>query len=172
MGDLSHFLPPLILLALFRPAFCMPLTASLTRRYVPPETYVAAAKLSAKAIILIVIFVLVSVILSTCTCYICIKRRRSRARARRLAREREQSKQLKPRINKRNARFFAPGLVMDKIERDRLRDMRETEKAWAGKEDQYEMWKMNSGVHVEELKRPETAKGGWREVLRGVVVKK
>jgi hypothetical protein len=68
--------------------------------------------------------------------------------------------------------FFAPGLVMDKIERDRLRDMRKTEEAWVGKDEEYEMWKYKAGMHVEEVKRPEKAKGGWREVMRGVVGKK
>lgn len=61
---------------------------------------------------------------------------------------------------------------MDKTERERLRDMRETERAWAGKEEEWEMWKFGAGgVHVEEVKRPEKTKSGWREVLRGVVVR-
>ncbi|KAE8443427.1 hypothetical protein EG329_001909 [Mollisiaceae sp. DMI_Dod_QoI] len=168
----------LVLTTLYTPSFSHPLSTipeQVARRFVPvpPSTYVSAAKLSTKAILLIVILILVTLILSTCTCYICIKRRRSRARARRLAKQSAESRQLKPRINKRNARFFAPGLVMDKIERERLREERETEKAWAGKEEEYEMWKFGAvgGVHVEEVKRPEKAKGGWKEVLRGVVVR-
>lgn len=145
----------------------------LEQRFVPipPSTYVSAGKLSAKVIILIVLTVFVTLILSTCTCYICIKRRRSRARARRLAKERSESKQLRPRINQRNAKFFAPGLVMDKIERKRLREQRETELAWAGKSEEYEVWKYQAGIDVEEVQKPGRVKSGWREVMRGVVKK-
>lgn len=62
---------------------------------------------------------------------------------------------------------------MDKLERDRLRQERETEKAWNWnqKEEEYEMWKLGGGVSVEEVRMPEKARGGWREVLRGVVKK-
>lgn len=62
---------------------------------------------------------------------------------------------------------------MDKLERDRLRQERETEKAWNWnqKEEEYEMWKLGGGVGVEEMKMPEKTKGGWREVMRGVVKK-
>lgn len=62
---------------------------------------------------------------------------------------------------------------MDKLERDRLRQKRETEKAWNWnrKEEEYEMWKLGGGGSVEEVRRPEKARGGWREVMRGVVKK-
>lgn len=101
----------LILMLAPNPSLAHPTSNSqLIPRYVPPSVYIHAGKLSAKLIALIVILVVVTALFSTCLCYICIKRRRSRARRRRLEKERRESKQLKPRINGRNARFFAPGL--------------------------------------------------------------
>ncbi|KAH6722900.1 hypothetical protein BKA61DRAFT_663633 [Leptodontidium sp. MPI-SDFR-AT-0119] len=85
----------------------------LKPRYVPPSVYIHGAKLSAKIIALITILVIVTVFFSSCLCYICIKRRRIRKRRLERERERADNRQLKPRINRRNARFFAPGLVRE-----------------------------------------------------------
>ncbi|KAH9213537.1 hypothetical protein DL95DRAFT_462851 [Leptodontidium sp. 2 PMI_412] len=85
----------------------------LKPRYVPPSVYIHGAKLSAKLIALITILVIVTVFFSSCLCYICIKRRRIRKRRLERERERAENRQLKPRINRMNARFFAPGLVRE-----------------------------------------------------------
>ncbi|KAH7355274.1 hypothetical protein BKA65DRAFT_582067, partial [Rhexocercosporidium sp. MPI-PUGE-AT-0058] len=79
----------------------------------PPSLAIHGAKLSAKIIALIIILIFVTLSFTSCLCYICIRRRRSKKRKRLLERERMESKQLKPRINARNARFFAPGLWGD-----------------------------------------------------------
>ncbi|KAG4427420.1 hypothetical protein IFR05_017098, partial [Cadophora sp. M221] len=82
----------------------------LNPRYVPPSVYIHGAKLSAKLIILLTILAVVSTLFTSCLCYLCIKRRRRNRRIR-LQRQREreemENKQLRPRINGRNARFYA-----------------------------------------------------------------
>jgi hypothetical protein len=77
----------------------------------PPSTYVHGAKIATKLIIILVVTLSIVTIAAALACYCCCKRRKSRARRRRLEKERAESKQLKPRINGRNARFFAPGMV-------------------------------------------------------------
>jgi len=94
-----------------------PLTQHLALRYVPPSMYIHGAKLSAKIIALIVIFTVITALFSTCLCYICIKRRRAKNRRLRRAKEERENRQLRPRINGRNARFFAPGLYAKREER-------------------------------------------------------
>jgi hypothetical protein len=59
---------------------------TLTSRYVPPETYIHAAKLSTKVIILLTFIIIITVILAALTCYCCCQRRIWRLRARRIAR--------------------------------------------------------------------------------------
>jgi hypothetical protein len=113
----------------------------------PPSTYVAGAKLSINLITAIIFFVLVTIILLACLCCICIRRSKSKRRARRLAKEAAESKALPPRINKRNAKFFAPGLQKD-----------------------VEKFEMDGflGQRREDVKKPERARGGWRDVMRSV----
>lgn len=77
----------------------------------PPSTYVHGAKIATKIIVILVVTLSFFTIAAALLCYCCCKRRKSRARRRRLEKERAESKQLKPRINGRNARFFAPGMV-------------------------------------------------------------
>ncbi|PVH80420.1 hypothetical protein DL98DRAFT_515507 [Cadophora sp. DSE1049] len=131
----------------------LPNTHPLTPRYVPPSMYIHGAKLSAKLIALIVILTVVTALFSTCLCYICIKRRRARNRRLRREKEERKNKQLRPRINGRNARFFAPGLYAKKEERK--------EESWL------------SGL-AGSGKRGETGgkgKGGWKDGLKGKVDK-
>jgi len=103
----------------------------------PPSTYVHGAKIATKIIILLVITLTVSTIVAVLACYCCCKRRKARARKRRLDKERAGSKQLRPRINGRNAKFFAPGLVDVELEDWKkpeleIREVRRPGKAWLG----------------------------------------
>ncbi|KAL2072075.1 hypothetical protein VTL71DRAFT_11418 [Oculimacula yallundae] len=86
--------------------------APILSRYVPPSVYVDGAKISAKVIVLIVILIIITLFFSTLICYICIKRRQIRKRRLRREKEERDNKQLKARINGRNAKFYAPGLAM------------------------------------------------------------
>jgi hypothetical protein len=122
------------------------LLSELDRRYLPPSTYIAGAKLSVKLIIAIVFIILITVLSLACICCICIRRAKSRRRARRLAKLAAENKALPPRINKRNAKFFAPGLY---------------------KAEEFEMDSF-LGQRREDVKKPERVRGGWREVMRGV----
>lgn len=130
---------------------------------IPPSTYIHAAKLSAKLIVAIVLLVLVSILTITLLCCCCIKRRRRRARARRLAKEAAESKQLKPRINRRNARFFAPGLVLER-ERQSQRGVDVEMGTWVGESE-----RRSSSGRGREVKMPERAWVRCKEVLRGEV---
>jgi hypothetical protein len=152
-------LSALPLMSLIKPSASQPL---ILPRYVPPSMYVDGAKLSAKIIILIVIFTLVTVLLSTCTCYICCKRSRAKSRRKRLAREAAESKTLKPRINKRNAKFFAPGLHRQSYDSRGSSSLRGSS---------IELPKYGSWMKTEEVKRPERThldlRGTWRKIMRG-----
>ncbi|KAE9371677.1 hypothetical protein N431DRAFT_426317 [Stipitochalara longipes BDJ] len=123
---------------------------SLTRRFVPvpPSTYIAGAKLSVKLIIAIVFIILISILSVACLCCICIRRAKSKRRARRLAKEAAESKALPPKINRRNARFFGPGIVKDE----------EVEMASF----------LGQDVGRQEVRQPNRVRGGWREVMRAV----
>jgi hypothetical protein len=122
---------------------------ALERRFVPPlppSTYIAGAKLSVNIIIAIVFLILITILSLACICCICIRRSKSKRRARSLAKEAAESKALPPKINRRNARFFGPGIVKDE----------ELEMAnFIGQ-------KFGKG----EVRKPERVRGGWREVLR------
>ncbi|KAG9233629.1 hypothetical protein BJ875DRAFT_463682 [Amylocarpus encephaloides] len=92
---------------------------ALLSRYVPPETAIAAAKLSTQAIVIIVFVVVLATVAFGLTCYCCCKRQIWRYRARRIARAkaRELTQGSKVpfykrplRINGENAKFYAPGL--------------------------------------------------------------
>lgn len=125
--------------------------AALERRFVPPlppSTYVAGAKLGVNIIIAIVFLVLITILSLACICCICIRRSKSKRRARRLAKEAAESKALPPKINKRNARWYAPGLVKD------------------------EEMEMASfiGQRKDVVEKPERVRGGWKDVFRGVPV--
>jgi hypothetical protein len=124
------------------------LAEALQRRFVPPlppSTYIAGAKLSVKLVIAIILLVILTILSLVCTCCICIRRSKSKRRARRLAKEAAESKALPPKINKRNARFYAPGLCR--------------------KDEDVEM---NAFLGQREVRKPERVSGGWRDVMRGV----
>jgi hypothetical protein len=126
------------------------LLGEIERRFVPPlppSTYIAGAKLSVKLIIAIVFLIFITILSVVCICCICIRRAKSKRRAARLAKLAVENKALPPKINKRNAKFFAPGLYKE-----------------------VEQFEMDSflGQRREEVKRPERVRGGWREVMRGV----
>jgi hypothetical protein len=130
---LSKFLPLLPLLSSTTQA--RPLEPRVVP--LPPSTYVHGAKIATKIIILLVIILTVTTIVAVLTCYCCCKRRKARARKRRLDEERAESKQLRPRINGRNAKFFGPGLVDVELEdwkkpEVEIREVRRPGKAWLG----------------------------------------
>ncbi|KAH7411342.1 hypothetical protein BKA64DRAFT_704445 [Cadophora sp. MPI-SDFR-AT-0126] len=127
------------------------LSHPLAPRYVPPSMYVHGAKLSAKLIALIVILTVFTALFSTCLCYICIKRRRARSRRLRREKEERENKQLRPRINGRNAKFFAPGLYAMK----------------EGKKD--ESWLSDLAGRVRRGEDGRKSRGGWKEGLKGKV---
>ena len=135
-----HYHGPLSQYALLLPLLCATVHGQpLKPRFVPipPSTYVHGAKIATKLIILIVITVTVATMFAALACYCCCKRRKTRARKRRLEKERRESKQLRPRINGRNAKFFAPGLVdveLDKWKRPHVEvnEVRRPGKAWLG----------------------------------------
>ena len=58
---------------------------------------------------------------------------------------------MKPRINRRNARFFGPGMDLDK-----------------GEEVEMGSFIGQNGGSGGEVRRPGRIKGGWREVMRVV----
>jgi hypothetical protein len=121
---------------------------ALPRRFVPPlppSTYIAGAKLSVNIVIAIVFLVLITVLSLACICCICIRRSKSKRRARKLAKEAAESKALPPKINRWNAKFYAPGLHKE-----------------------VEQFEMGSfiGQSKEEVRKPENIRGGWRELLR------
>jgi hypothetical protein len=103
----------------------------------PPSTYVHGAKIATKLIIILVVALTVVTFAAVLACYCCCKRRKSRARRRRLEKERAESKQLKPKINGRNARFFAPGMVDVELKKWKspnveVSEVRRPGRAWLG----------------------------------------
>jgi len=111
----------------------------------PPSTYVHGARIATRTIIILVVTLTVFTIAAALGCYCCCRRRKSRARRRRLERERAESRQLKPRINGRNARFFAPGMKDVDVE---MKDWRKG--------------RSSVQVEVEEVRRPGRAWLGGR----------
>ena len=148
----------------------------LTKRIIPlpPSTYIHGAKLSIEVIIAIVFLILISLLTIILICCICMKRRKMKRRANQRAKEAAESKQLKPRINGRNAKFFAPGLVVER-ERDRESDYQMGwERVRGMRRKDVEMGSFigqgGEGSQVEgEVKRPERIWGKWKGVLRGEV---
>ena len=130
-------------------------TFSLAPRFaLPPSTYISGAKLSLKLILAIIFLVLITILSLACLCYICIRRRKARRHARRLAREAAESKALPPRINRRNARWFGPGIVREEQMR---------------RDEEVEMERFIGQGEVEmEVRMPGRVRGGWREVMRAV----
>ncbi|KAF4625719.1 hypothetical protein G7Y89_g12450 [Cudoniella acicularis] len=100
---------------------------------VPPSTYVSAGKLATTTIIIIVIVILLVTITLIAFCCCCCKRQRTRYRAKRIAKAAEReagNRRLKPRIHGGNARFYAPGL---RVERERSMESLEMGSLRSGK---------------------------------------
>jgi hypothetical protein len=110
---------------------------------VPHSTHARGAQISVKLAIAILVLIVVFVAFCLALCYFCVRRRRNARRVAMLVQEGRESKALKPKINRANAKFYGPGMGIG---------VEEVEMA---------------GFVGEEVRRPERVRGKWREVMRG-----
>ncbi|KAH8669711.1 hypothetical protein BGZ60DRAFT_528183 [Tricladium varicosporioides] len=119
----------------------------------PPSTYVEGGKLAAKTIVLIVVLVVLVTITSLAICYCCCQRQIWRFRARRIANAKSkeiENRGLRARIHRRNAKFYAPGLALERErQRERVRE-------------NWEMGKYGLEVGVKEVEKPKRVWGRWK----------